>query len=203
MVNPERRHGLTPDQPTYDSPTLTAPESPTAPPAALPQEELAFDAISEPVQEIVGDDSTEVFIVTAAASIRNGPSTSAKKLGTATAGAKLQVKQRENDWVHFVDPASGNTGWIQVSLLKKPAPISEAKTLVVPQTVEPASVKPAKAKLTKAKLAKKKLSVPAKATYVDLPPDEEFLPPRRRGPGLLSRRRMLRQGLMSPGFFPP
>jgi hypothetical protein len=169
----------------------------------LRQEEFASDASSEPVQEIVGDEFAEVFIVTAAASIRNGPSTSAKKLGTATAGAKLQVKQRENDWVHFVDPASGNTGWIQVSLLKKPAPISEAKTLVVPQTVEPASVKPAKAKLTKAKLAKKKLSVPAKATYVDLPPDEEFLPPRRRGPGLLSRRRMLRQGLMSPGFFPP
>ena len=191
MVNPERRHAIPPDQPTYKSPSLTAPSS------ALPQEELASDASSEPVQDVVGVESAEVFIVTTAATIRNGPSTSAKKIGTATAGAELQVKEREKDWVHFVDPSSGNTGWVQASLLKKPAPTSEAKILAVPQTVEPASVKPAKVKLAKAKLAKKQ-PVPAKATrqprtYVGLPPDEEFLPPRRRGPGLLSRRRMLRE----------
>jgi uncharacterized protein YraI len=205
-VNPERRHAISPGQPTYESPTLTTPESPTAPPAALPQEELASTASSEPVQEIGGDEFAEVFIVTAAASIRNGPSTSAKKIGTATTGAEIQVKQREKNWVHFVDPSSGNAGWIQASLLKKPAPTSEAKTLAA--SVEHASVKPARAKLTKAKLAKKKPSVPAKAaqqprTYVDLPPDEEFLPPRRRGAGFLSRRRMLRHGLMSTGFLPP
>ena len=161
------------------------------------RKQLASAATSEPVQEVVAVESAEVFIVTAAASIRNGPSTSAKKIGTATAGAELQVKEREKDWVHFVDPSSGNTGWVQASLLKKPAPTSEAKILAVPQTVEPASVKPAKVKLAKAKLAKKQ-PVPAKATrqprtYVGLPPDEEFLPPRRRGPGLLSRRRMLRE----------
>ena len=50
--------------------------------------------------------------VTAAATIRNGPSASAKKIGTATAGAELKVRAREKDWVQFVDPSSGNTGWI-------------------------------------------------------------------------------------------
>ena len=202
MVNLKRRHAVSPDQPTYESATLTAP------PMALPQEELASDATSEPVQEVIRDESAEVFIVTAAASIRNGPSTSAKKIGTATAGAEIQVKHREKDWVHFIDPASGNAGWIQASLLKRPATRSEAKILAAPQTVEPATVKPAKAKLAKTKLAKKKPSVPPNATpqprtYVNLPPDEEFLPPRERRPGLLSRRRMLREGLMSPGFLPP
>ena len=147
--------------------------------------------------------STEVLIVRAAATIRNGPSTSAKKIGTATAGAQLEVKGREKEWVQFVDPSSGNTGWIQSSLLIPPTG-NEVGNLTLPTPVDTPPVKP-----TTPKLAKKKPSATAQVTqrprtYADLPPDEEFLPlPRRRGPGILSRRRMLRDGLMSPGFLPP
>ena len=55
--------------------------------------------------------------MTSAATIRNGPTSAAKKIGTASAGAELHVKTREKDWVQFVDPSSGNTGWIRSSLL--------------------------------------------------------------------------------------
>ena len=191
----ERRHAISPDQPAYESPTLTAP-------SPLPQEELSSPPLSEPVQEVVGVESAEVFTVTATATIRNGPSTSAKKIGTATAGAELQVKAREKAWVQFVDPSSGNTGWIQSSLVA-PASVRGGDSLAAPQAAEPQPVKPAKSRL-----AKKKPSAPAKVTqrsrtYAGLPADEEFLPPRRRGPGILNKRRMLGEGLMSPGFLPP
>ena len=40
--------------------------------------------------------------------------------------------------------------------------------------------------------------------YAELPNDDEFLADRGgRRMGLLARRRMLREGLMSPGFLPP
>lgn len=209
-ATPERRHAISPDQPTYESPNLTAAlpplpqedlttqgsaeESPTqnsAPPSPSQQGERVTPAPPEP---------SEMLTVTSAATIRNGPSTAAKKIGTATAGAELQVKGREKDWVHFVDPSSGNTGWIQSSLL---APAAGAAGIALPEPTKPTPVRPAKPKI-----AKKKPSAPAEVSprpraYADLPADEEFLPPRRRGPGLLSRRRMLRDGLMSPGFFPP
>jgi hypothetical protein len=136
----------------------------------------------------------ELFMVTSAATIRNGPSGSARKIGTATAGAKLEVQGRERDWVNFVDPASGNTGWIPSSLIA-PASTDEA-SLAEPQPMKPASVKQ-----TKTKLVKKNRNGVAKVTQ--LPPDADFLPSRRRGSGLFSRRRMLREGLMSPDFRPP
>ncbi len=202
MALAERPHAISPDQPTYESPALTLPSSPlpqeeVASPAPSPEKDPSLPPPSQPVE------STEVLIVRAAATIRNSPSTSAKKIGTATAGAQLEVKAREKEWVQFVDPSSGNTGWIQSSLLIPPTG-NEAGNFALPTPVDSPPVKP-----TKPKLAKKKPSATAQAsqrprTYADLPPDEEFLPPpRRRGPGILSRRRMLRDGLMSPGFLPP
>ena len=122
---PERRHAISPDQPTYKSPTLTA----ALPP--LPQEELTSQDSAQNLQPKMQHlplhrrgrstsaplEPSEMLTVTSAATIRNGPFTAAKKIGTATAGAELQVKGREKDWVHFVDPSSGNTGWNQSSLL--------------------------------------------------------------------------------------
>ena len=187
----ERPHAISPDEPAYESPALTAP------PPAWPRE-LADPASSEPVQEVPEVESADIFIVTAAATIRNGPSKSSKKIGIATAGAKLRVKARENDWVQFVDPSSGNTGWIQSALLAT-ASESEAHGLASPELEETPPNKAAKPKLAKKK------PTPAKrpSNYADLPADEEFIPARRRGPGLLGRRRMLGDGLMSPGFLPP
>ena len=185
----ERRHAISPDEPSYEDPALTLPSTPST-------QERPKDFASEPNVDIVGD---EVFRVTAAATIRNGPSASAKKIGTATAGAELKVRTRQKDWVQFVDPSSGNTGWIQASLVA-PALHSE-EALPSPQPTD------VPAKPAKPKLAEKKPAAPVKrkqrpAAYAGLPSDEEFLPPKKRG-GPLSRRRMLREGLMSPGFLPP
>ena len=195
MAAGDRPHAISPDQPTSEAPTLTAPSTQMA------QEEFPA-APSEPVQDAVQAQPTEMLIVTSEATIRNGPSKKAKKIGSATAGAELQVKGRENEFVQFIDPSSGNTGWIQSSFLA-PASGSGAERIAPPQRAETPAAKP-----SKSKLAKKKPNAPAQVsprprTYADLPPDEEFVPPMRRGPGLLTRRRMLREGLMSPGFLPP
>jgi len=209
QIKPEadRPHAISPDQPPYESPILTAPSS------TVPQEELGAPSPSEPIQDLVIVPSSEILMVLAAATIRKGPSTTAKKIGTANAGAKLQVKAREREWVQFVDPSSGNTGWIQSSLLAE-ASSSEAKEVAAPKAAEIPTAEPRKptAEAVKPKLVKKRVrqepGTPTQVTerprtYVELPADGEFLPPRRRGPGFLNKRRMLREGLMSPGFVPP
>jgi cytoskeletal protein RodZ len=55
--------------------------------------------------------------VTAPAPIREGPTTSAKIVGVAEAGAEAQVLGGASDWVRIVDPASKKTGWIHESFL--------------------------------------------------------------------------------------
>ena len=206
MATSERRHAITPDQPLYESPPLFEPSSPLlkAPLAApassepvpstpSPAEELATPVPSEPARDVVEVRPNEMLIVTSAATIRNGPSSAAKKIGTASAGAELHVKAREKDWVQFVDPSSGNTGWIQSSLLAA-ASAKGVDGLAVPKAAN--------------KVAKKTPSPPPRISqrrrsYADLPSDEEFFPPRKRGAVLLNRRRMLREGLLSPDFLPP
>ena len=196
----DTRHARLPNQPAFEA------ADPTAPPASLPEQKLDTpQPPSEPVQD-VGDQSIEVLTVTAAATIRNAPSTTAKKIGTANPGAELEVKARETGWVQFVDPSSGNTGWIHSSLVAS-ASEARAKGLATTQEAEMPNVETPKPKLAN-KRAKKKPSTPAQVSqqqrkYVDLPEDEQFLSPRRRGPGFLAKRRMLRQGLMSPEFLPP
>jgi hypothetical protein len=215
MAMPERRHAISPDEPTHQSPTLTAPYSPPLKEALpdpvssqpdlstpSPAKELGTPVPSEPARDVVEVRPNEMLIVTSAATIRNGPSLAAKKIGTATAGAELHVKSREKNWVQFVDPSSGNTGWIQSSLLAA-ASGEGVDGLVVPKAADTGQVK------AKPKLAKKTPSPPSqispqrRRSYADLPSDEEFFAPRKRGPVLLNRRRMLREGLLSPDFLPP
>jgi hypothetical protein len=194
------RHAISPDQAPYESPTLTVPPLPLqegqrSPPQSVP------DSVVSP--------SLELLRVTAPTTVRNGPSTNSKKIGTATAGAELQVKSRQNDWVEFIEPSSGNSGWIHSSLLA-PA-VREAKD----ETLPPAAATPTEegAKMTVTplipKLAKKpngkampKQITQRQRTYVQLPADEDFTPLKRRGMGL-STKRLLREGLMSPNFQPP
>jgi SH3 domain-containing protein len=186
-------HAISPDQPPYESPGLTVPSSP------LSKEEAANLASSQPVQRVEDAASAEVLIVTVRANIHNGPSNSSRKIGTATAGGKIRVKARKGEWVQFVDPSSGNTGWIQSSLL---AEASEGEGIAPYQRAEAPPLRTAKSKLANKKPSAPPVSPRPKA-YADLPADEEFLPLRKRGAGLLNRRRMLREGLMSPDFFPP
>jgi len=201
-VTSERRHAITPDQPLYESPRLFEPQkAPLAAPASSepvpstpsPAEELGTPVRSEPARDIVEVQPNEMLIVTSAATIRNGPSSAAKKIGTASAGAELHVRAREKDWVQFVDPSSGNTGWIQSSLLTA-ASAKGVDRSAVPKAAD--------------KVAKKTPRPPSRISqrprsFADLPADEEFFSTRKRGPGLLSRRRMLREGLLSPNFLPP
>jgi hypothetical protein len=90
-------------QPTADRAHQEALSSPSPPP--------------EPIEDLAAAPPPEVLKVTATARIRNGPSTSAQKIGTATLGTAIQVKAREGAWVQFVDASSGKMGWIHSSLV--------------------------------------------------------------------------------------
>jgi len=85
---------------------------------SAPQEELSSPSPPpEPIEDLGTGPPPEVLKVTANARIRNGPSTSAEKIGTATLGTAIQVKAREGAWVQFVDSSSGKIGWIHSSLV--------------------------------------------------------------------------------------
>jgi uncharacterized protein YraI len=197
----ERRHAISPDQPTYEDPALTAP------PSQPPEPEVGIPIAAEPVvPHMPRGLAGEVLTVTADATIRVGPSTSAKKIGTATSGAELVVTAREPGWVQFFDSSSGNSGWIDSSLVA-PAPTTVAQGLAASTEAENTTVEIPTPKPPK-KRANPKPAAPTQATdqkrkYVELPDDEGFISARRRGPGLLAKRRMLREGLLSPGFLPP
>ena len=68
--------------------------------------------------------------VTAPASIREGPSTSAAIVGVAQPGAEAQIVARSSDWVEIIDPSSKKTGWIHESFL---APTESAARAVSPE----------------------------------------------------------------------
>jgi uncharacterized protein YraI len=205
----DRLHVISPDQPSYGPPALTLP------PSLAHQEDLSSPSPPpEPIE--VAAPSVEVLKVTANARIRNGPSTRAEKIGIATSGTAIQVRAREGDWVQFVDSSSGRIGWIHSSLVGSTSR-SGASSSAVTQD-EATALAPPKPKLAK-KGIKQKPSAPIQASkqrpsrpgapapgqraYADLPDDEEFLPPRRHRPGFSTKRRMLREGVMSPGFLPP
>jgi hypothetical protein len=145
----------------------------------------------------------------AAANIRSGPSRSAPVIGTATAGAELRVTDSDGGWIQFTDPSSGRSGWVHSRFLEasagdettvsaKPADVSRA----APPKSE--SVKAVKQKANKAVASKRQEPGGPAERYAELPADAEFIPPRKRlRLGILERRRLLRQGLLSPGFVPP
>jgi hypothetical protein len=75
----------------------------------------AVEAIQAPASSI--PNQAELLKVTSAASIHNGPSASADVIGTAYAGAQVQVASRDSGWTQFVDPSSGHRGWIDSTVL--------------------------------------------------------------------------------------
>jgi hypothetical protein len=209
----ERPHAVSPDQPSYEAPGLMVPAT------GIPEEEIAGPASSEPIEQAsispANTSEPEIFKVTRVATIRSGPSATAKVIGTASLGAELQVKERANGWIRFVDPSSGNSGWIQSDVV---AGISHQAKQVAPSDSEQApGLNPQKPKLVQ-KAGKQKPKGPSKAArshpskqpspdprgaYADLPDDGDFID---AGPGWMgpfARRRMLREGLMSPDFIPP
>ena len=68
----------------------------------------------------------EFVMLTALQRYVNGPSDSADIIGRAHAGARARVASRDSSWSQIVDPASGNSGWVDSSVLVPSAPIEAA-----------------------------------------------------------------------------
>jgi hypothetical protein len=194
VLAPERPHAISPNQPSYEACELRPPKATEQKPSALP-------VTAEPTTAAPPGPEPEMLKVTEAATIRNGPSTTAKVIGKATPGAELQVQQQQNGWTQFGDPSSGKSGWIQSKSIAEAIPPTAAnppsRTALeeVPIPQQKKSVRKAKMTPPRSKLGQR---------FADLPADEDFFADRgTRRKGLLGKRRMLREGLMSPGFRPP
>jgi hypothetical protein len=207
----DKPHVISPDPHSYESASLTVPASPGQ------QEELSSPSPPpEPIEALPAAQSAEMLKVAATATIREGPSISAKKIGTAIHGAALRVKGREANWVQFVDPATGNTAWIHSSLVRPNS--GNGTTSVAGPPANATSFAPPKSKVAKKRIKQKPSAsiqaskqrpsrpdppAPRQRAYADLPNDEVLLPPRRPGPRFLTKRRMLKEGAMSPGLLAP
>jgi uncharacterized protein YgiM (DUF1202 family) len=205
----EARHAITPNQPAYEAPGIMlppAPEASQAPTSGNPLTQASAPASSDP----------EVLTVVASATKRKGPSPDSRVIGTARPGAELQVKAREQGWVEFIDPESGNSGWIESYLLMAPSSTDEisgtpessvealSSTSYKPRAVKSRVKKKPSGPAQVAKQLPERPSTPARdRVRADLPDDEAFInaPPPRRG--FFAMRRMLREGLLSPDFIPP
>jgi uncharacterized protein YgiM (DUF1202 family) len=92
-----------------------------ASPATESKNPATADAIEVPSPTAPND---EFVTITSTVSIRNGPSASADIIGRAYAGARARVASRDSGWLQIVDSASGNTGWVNSSVLA-PSPTTE------------------------------------------------------------------------------
>jgi SH3 domain-containing protein len=183
-INPaaeQSGHAIVPDQ--SPAALLARSESPPQP--------------AQPPQTEIGPTPGDRLQVKSEASIRSGPSASAQVIGTAHAGAKLQVQSRDAEWVQFVDPATKHAGWISLAFLG-PAGDSVDVPTTVPKALKrpsrPAkllgSAKPRNAQRKPQTTAQHKPVRPPRG-YAELPRDQEFGPPRRgRFFGLFLRRRL-------------
>jgi hypothetical protein len=109
--------------PTPQSPAPSAevptPQSPA--PSGTPS--LASPETSQPGPVQSPNDQSPTIVkdqlvtITSAAIVRDGPSSSAKIIGRAYAGALARVAATDSGWAQVVDPASGNKGWVEYSVL--------------------------------------------------------------------------------------
>jgi SH3 domain-containing protein len=191
-----RQHAISLDGPATEAPTIS--------PSSSPSRSEEANSPGEAAQETSTNQKPEILAVTAPTIVRNAPSETAQQIGTAQRGAQLQVIERDHEWLHFLDPSSGNKGWIQSSFVAAPRVDNHfAQTDVPVDTASPNTAKRKPKIFTQEQPHSKTLPKPQAKAYAGLPPDEEFLPRRMRAPGFLNRRRMFGEGLMSPGFLPP
>jgi SH3-like domain-containing protein len=107
------RHAIAPDL----EPPVAYPS-----PATESKNPATADAIEEVPSPTAPND--EFVTISSTVSIRNGPSASAVIIGRAYAGARARVASRDSGWLQIVDSASGNTGWVNSSVLA-PSPTTE------------------------------------------------------------------------------
>ena len=165
-------------------------------PAALAARSESPPQPTQPSQPEIGPTPGDRLQVKSETSIRNGPSASAQVIGTAYAGARLQIQSRDAEWVQFVDRATKPAGWISLAFL---APADES--VDVSATASKAltnSTRPAKLLgFAKPRNAQRKLQTTVQHKpvrqphlYAGLPRDPEFEPPRQgRVFGLFLKRR--------------
>ena len=115
--------GKRPERPKQISVPKTEQPAASASPATETKSQAAADPIEVSPTQAPND---EFVMLTATATIRNGPSDSADIIGRAHAGARARVASRDSSWSQIVDPASGNSGWVDSSVLVPSAPIEAA-----------------------------------------------------------------------------
>jgi len=166
-------------------------------PAALAASSESSPQPTQPLQPEIGPTPGDRLQVKSETSIRNGPSTSAQVVGTAHAGAELQVQSRDAEWVQFVDPATKYAGWISLAFLNPADDSVDVPTTVPKALTKPSrpakvlgSAKPRNAQRKPQMIAQHKPVRPPRG-YAELPRDQEFRPPRQgRFFGLFLRRRL-------------
>ena len=130
----ESAHAIVPDAPlptpqatapTAEAPTPQAGESsaevptPQSPaPSGTPS--LASPETSQTGPQSPNDQSPtivkdQLVTITSAATVRDGPSSSAKIIGRAYAGAIDRLAATDSGWAQVVDRASGKKGWVEYS----------------------------------------------------------------------------------------
>ena len=122
-----RPHNL-PGQPALEAAAFTV-----RPPLVQQEEYSAPSPPPEPINDPEKAQTVEVLKVAKNATLRAGPSTRAWKIGSAALGTALHVKARERNWVQFIDPSSGQIGWIHSSLVR---PASSSSTAAVAASEE-------------------------------------------------------------------
>ncbi len=116
----------TPPAPSAEAPTAQSPASsaeapsPQSPaPSGTPS--LASPETNQPVQSPNDQSPTivkdQLVTIISAAIVRDGPSSSAKIIGRAYARAMARVAATDSGWAQVVDPASGQKGWVEYSVL--------------------------------------------------------------------------------------
>jgi uncharacterized protein YgiM (DUF1202 family) len=108
--------------PQANPPTAEVPSPQSSPvPSGTPS--LASREINQPKSVQSPNDQSPTIVedqlvtVISAAIVRDGPSSSAKIIGRAYAGARARVAATDSGWAQVVDPASGQKGWVEYSVL--------------------------------------------------------------------------------------
>jgi hypothetical protein len=115
------------DPPAQNSSHAIVPNGEQPAASSSPATETKSQAAADPIEVSPTQAPNDEFVMlTATATIRNGPSDSADIIGRAHAGARARGASRDSGWAQIVDPASGNSGWVDSSVLVPSAPIEAA-----------------------------------------------------------------------------
>ena len=131
--------------PTAEAPTPQAGESSAEVPTPQSPAPSGTPSLASPENSQTGPQSPndqsptivkdQLVTITSAATVRDGPSSSAKIIGRAYAGAMARVAATDSGWAQVVDPASGNKGWVEYSVLATST--TTAATEEVPDVAAP------------------------------------------------------------------